>query len=51
MFIDTLGNLSVLRTLRVLRALKTVAVVPGKFKLKVYLNNELFLGFEFYLKD
>ena len=30
MFSDSLGNLSVLRTLRVLRALKTVAIVPGK---------------------
>ena len=29
MFIKSLGNLSVLRTLRVLRALKTVAIVPG----------------------
>lgn len=29
MFSDSLGNLSVLRTLRVLRALKTVAIVPG----------------------
>lgn len=29
MFIDSLGNLSVLRTFRVLRALKTVAIVPG----------------------
>jgi voltage-gated sodium channel type II alpha len=28
-FISSLGNLSVLRTLRVLRALKTVAIVPG----------------------
>ncbi|CAF0790592.1 unnamed protein product [Brachionus calyciflorus] len=28
-FIRSLGNLSVLRTLRVLRALKTVAIVPG----------------------
>ena len=28
-FINSLGNLSVLRTLRVLRALKTVAIVPG----------------------
>lgn len=29
LFIKSLGNLSVLRTLRVLRALKTVAIVPG----------------------
>ena len=28
-FISSLGNLSVIRTLRVLRALKTVSVVPG----------------------
>ncbi len=34
MFSDSLGNLSVLRTLRVLRALKTVAIVPGKINLK-----------------
>lgn len=26
-----LGNLAVLRTFRVLRALKTVAIVPGKY--------------------
>lgn len=31
MFIKQLGNLSALRTFRVLRALKTVAVVPGKY--------------------
>lgn len=30
-----LGNLAVLRTFRVLRALKTVAIVPGKYE-KMY---------------
>ena len=34
-FIKALGNLSVLRTLRVLRALKTVAIVPGRFWFKI----------------
>lgn len=29
-----LGNLAVLRTFRVLRALKTVAIVPGKYKIE-----------------
>ena len=28
-----LGNLAALRTFRVLRALKTVAIIPGKFLL------------------
>lgn len=28
---DALGNVAALRTFRVLRALKTVAVVPGKY--------------------
>lgn len=29
--VQDLGNLSVMRTFRVLRALKTVAIIPGKF--------------------
>lgn len=29
--VEDLGNLSVMRTFRVLRALKTVAIIPGKF--------------------
>lgn len=32
--VEDLGNLSVMRTFRVLRALKTVAIIPGKFKLR-----------------
>lgn len=34
MLFEDLGNLSALRTFRVLRALKTVAVVPGKYKVE-----------------
>lgn len=34
-----LGNLAVLRTFRVLRALKTVAIVPGKYNtIYIFLN-------------
>lgn len=33
--IEDLGNLSVIRTFRVLRALKTVAIIPGRYRAQV----------------
>jgi hypothetical protein len=33
-----LGNLAALRTFRVLRALKTVAIIPGNFKINYQVN-------------
>lgn len=36
--VEDLGNLSVIRTFRVLRALKTVAIIPGKPSLRLFVT-------------
>jgi hypothetical protein len=40
-----LGNLAVLRTFRVLRALKTVAIVPGKYN---SISHQLYYILQYY---
>lgn len=42
-----LGNLAALRTFRVLRALKTVAIVPGKFFLFIVNSIPINLHFNY----